>query len=405
MAKGFFSTSKLKSTSVTVIRSASCGKCGLYQTCQSPKMPVTGKGKLKILVVAEAPGRKEDEQNEQLIGESGQLLRDELDDLDIDLDEDCWKTNAIICRPPDNVTPTDDQIRACRPHLLKTIRDVNPVVVICLGNVALRSLIGHLWKESINKLGQWVGFKIPSRNPNMWVVPTFHPSYLLRQYKDKALALWFRKHIEAAVALKDSRPWDADVKDYADEVEVEMSGDRAALWLREIRSGTIAFDYETNCLKPEYEGSKIYTCSVCWNGKRTVAFPWRGEVIAEMRKLLHDHRVGKVAANLKFEDRWTRYHLKMKVRRWVWDTMISAHVNDNRRGITALKFQAYVYLGCPSYDDDIRPYLESGKKHRNRIDQVDLNDLLLYNGLDSLLEYRLMRIQRAKVRTIEPGVI
>ena len=95
MPKGFFSQAQLQS-SPQMSRIASCGICGLHKTCLSPKMPFTGKGRKKILFVAEAPGRIEDNKNEQLIGKAGQLFRRILTPLDFNLDRDGFKHNAII---------------------------------------------------------------------------------------------------------------------------------------------------------------------------------------------------------------------------------------------------------------------------------------------------------------------
>ena len=98
----------------------------------------------------------------------------------------------------------------------------------------------------------------------------------------------------------------------------------------------------------------------------------------------------KIAQNLKFEDRWTRVKLGHPVRNWLWDTMLAAHVLDYRRGITSLEFQAFVQLGVQLYDKHIKPYLKSvGQSRFNRIKELDLKDLLLYNGMDSLLTYKI----------------
>lgn len=87
--------STMKKPNVTTI--GLCEKCGLYKHCISPKMPYTGGGRKKILIIAEAPGKIEDEKNIQLIGRCGQELRTVLSDLGLDLDADFWKTNAVTC--------------------------------------------------------------------------------------------------------------------------------------------------------------------------------------------------------------------------------------------------------------------------------------------------------------------
>jgi hypothetical protein len=70
--------------------------------------------------------------------------------------------------------------------------------------------------------------------------------------------------------------------------------------------------------------------------------------------------------------------------------MIAAHLLDNTPGITGLKFQSFILLGQESYDDHIKPFFKSkGKSRFNRIKELDLNELLLYGGLDSLLTYKI----------------
>ena len=90
MNKGFFSISKLQNKQPES-HITKCGLCGLYKNCISPKMPPTGKGRKKILIVAEAPGEEEDKRNTQLIGRAGKYTRRVLKTLNIDLDIDCRK--------------------------------------------------------------------------------------------------------------------------------------------------------------------------------------------------------------------------------------------------------------------------------------------------------------------------
>jgi len=77
-----------------------CDQCRLYEGCVSPKMEFTGQGRKKILIIAEAPGKTEDEQGTQLVGDAGKLFRECLNSLDCSLDRDFWKTNIINCHIP-----------------------------------------------------------------------------------------------------------------------------------------------------------------------------------------------------------------------------------------------------------------------------------------------------------------
>lgn len=382
----FFSSSSV-TQSAPVPLVPRCGACGLHTSCKSPKMEVDGDGKRGVLIVGEAPGKHEDARGLPFVGDSGKLLSETLYECGVDLRRDCWITNAIVCRPPGNETPTDKEISYCRPNVVGAIRDLKPRVVILLGGVAVKSVLGWLWKDNPGGVTQWAGFQVPSQRIDAWICPTFHPSFVLREERGTA-GLWFRRHLREAFSL-DSRPWDGSPPDYASRVEIVESPTRAAKIVREMirRGGPVAFDYETDRLKPDRPEARIVCCSVCWRGKRTIAYPWHGEAVEATRELLRSP-LPKRASNLKFEERWSRAKLKTRVRNWEWDTMQAAHVIDNRSGITSIKFQSFVLLGQPTYNETVEPYLSGpGPNEPNRIREVDLRDLLLYCGMDSLLEF------------------
>lgn len=349
-------------------------------------MPPTGLGKKKILFVAEAPGEKEDKANVQLVGKSGQLLRRTLRSLGISLDKHCWKTNAVICRPPENEI-ADIMINSCRPNLMKTIKHYNPNVIVLLGTSSIKSMMHNIWEGEIGALNKWQGWTIPNHKPNAWIIPTYHPSYILRRNSD-VLDKMFKNHLKKAVELCKRKPW-KEVPDYINQVEIIYRPSEAAKILKEFkrRGDNFAFDYEGTCLKPEIDGAEIVSCSVCLKGKRTIAYPWEREAIDATAELLKG-KAGKIASNIKFEHRWTKKFLGFNIKNWFWDTMIAAHVIDNRSGITSVKFQSLVLLGMPSYDEHIKPYLKTKKQKLNKIKELNLKDLLLYNALDSLLEYK-----------------
>jgi DNA polymerase len=409
--KGFFSHDEIGRKLSPENRSSSCGVCGLYKAARTPKMELTGEGKKKILFVAEAPGADEDRKGVQLIGECGQLLRRFLGGLNFDLDEDAWKTNAVICRPPHNETPNDEKIDCCRPNLFQTIRKLDPNAIVILGATPLKSIIGHVWKENPGSISQWAGNVIPCQNPNAWIIPTYHPSYILRMRKfpdkpgNRPLEYWFRQHLKAAIEIaKTGKPWETIIP-YEKEVEV-ITGDKEAAEIIDglTESGRYAaFDYETNCLKPELPKAKIVSCSICFDGKKTIAYPWYGKAVEATKRFLNSP-IRKIAANLKFEDRWSRKIAGTEVMNWWWDTMINSHIINNKEGTTGLKFQAFAFLGCPPYADHIKPYLEPPKgTPYNRIDELDIYELLKYNGLDSLHEYRLAFIQKEKISNMKVG--
>jgi uracil-DNA glycosylase family 4 len=344
------------------------------------------------------------------VGPSGRLAAEAFRKAGLDFRKDCWITNALICRPPRNQIGDQRRIDYCRPNLLKVLDDLEPEKVVLLGNTAVKSLIGHLWDPDTKELNRWLGWQIPSQKVNAWVCPTYHPSYLLRNERNPVLGLLFVRHLEA-VARLEGRPW-KEVPDYASQVDLVYNPAEAARVLDRMREkgGLIAFDYETDRLKPDKKDSTIVCCSVCWRGRKTIAFPWKGEATRAMKDLLASPSCHFIASNMKFEDRWSR-RFGMRVRNWFWDTMLAAHALDNRKGITSIKFQSFVLLGQALWNKHLERALRTPKDKddkscnaENRIRAgVSWDDLLLYCGLDSLLEYLVARIQMRQAGEEVPG--
>lgn len=398
--KGFFAKSELlvMNKNRPAILSARCELCRLYKGCNSPKMPATGEGRLGVLVVAEAPGKTEDERNEQLIGKAGQRLRRELLAIDIDLDRDCWKTNALICRPPNNRTPSSEELGHCRPNLTDTIKKYQPHTIIVMGDSALNQVLDPYWGKDFGVFGRWVGERIPLQPLNTWICPTWHPSYIERMSSDKngaMYALWFGKHLKAAFELN-VRPW-KEVPDYKSLVE---KLDDASTALLEMKNyvGMAAIDYETNMLKPEGNKAVPVSVSITWGKskvERCIAYPLTPNNKELTREFLRSS-IPKIAANMKFEQRWSMRHFNTPVRNWFWDTMQCAHTLDNRDGVTSLDFQAFTKLGLPTYSDHISSLLKakgSAMTVNQILSEISVPQLLEYNGLDTITEFSLAVLQ------------
>lgn len=394
MNEGFFSITA-EDARKRLPNSARCGSCGKYRHCQSPKMPYKGKGRRQILIIGEAPGADEDDKNEQFVGKTGRRLEQELADVGIDMNRDCWKQNAVRCRPVKNKTPDTQTIQFCRPALFADIEELQPKHIWLFGSIPLKSVIGHLWGNEKVEALTWAGWHIPCESPNAWISHHYHPSYLERKH-DPLIELIFRNNLkEAASKLDIGRP--PKQPDLRDEVEIIYKPSQVRKALDEIRSGRIAFDLECNTLKPEYEGSKIISCSVCWNGKRTYAYPWEGEAIDATARLLKTP-LKKIAAHMKFEERWIYNKLGFRVNNLHWDTVLGAHILNYAKGVTGVKFQTFVRLGILPYDAHIKRFLKAKKgTHINQIEELPLRDVLEYNGMDSLCEYKLWKLQRKEL--------
>lgn len=403
---GFFSSSELQVVKSPTLEIPRCGACKLERNCESPKIEVVGEGRKKILIVGDAPGKEEDRQGVHFIGQPGEYLRDALVDLNIDVERDCWLTNSIICRPhtaqDKNRVPTDKEIEYCRPNLFNSINKLDPNVIILLGPVAVNSLIGGVWKEEAGEaIGKWVGWNIPLHKPNAWICPTWHPTHIIKNSDDGVLAKFFKEHLFNAVSLK-NKPWPKGPPDYKSKVKVIINPEEAAEEIRAIirkKPRLAAFDYETSTLKPEGAKARVVCCSIS-DGKTTISYPWHGVTRLATQEFIKDKDIGKCASNLKFESRWTMKEFGHKVVNWKWCTVLGGHTLDNRSGVCGLKFQSFVLLGQGAYDTHISPYLKSvkpGCNEENRTKEVGLRELLLYCGMDSLLEIEVAKKQMNRI--------
>lgn len=158
----------------------SCGACHLAKTRQKAVPGVGNGASPDILFIGEAPGADEDKQGEPFVGRAGQLLTKMIAAMGYTR-EQVFIANIIKCRPPENRTPTTDEMTVCLPYLKKQISLIRPKTIIALGATACKGLLGQgITISSIR--GIWQQFdRIP-------LMPTFHPAYLLRVPSAKAAA-------------------------------------------------------------------------------------------------------------------------------------------------------------------------------------------------------------------------
>jgi DNA polymerase len=134
-----------------------------------------------LMFVGEGPGEDEDRRGEPFVGRAGQLLTEIITNGMGLRRGDVYIANVVKCRPPGNRNPEPDEITACQPFLAAQIDAVAPRVIVALGKFAAHTLLGTTMP--ISKLrGRWFDFR------GRRLMPTFHPSYLLRTPSEKKLA-------------------------------------------------------------------------------------------------------------------------------------------------------------------------------------------------------------------------
>jgi uracil-DNA glycosylase family 4 len=342
---GFFTHKQTQSKERPDGRTLTCTTCGLYQYCKTPRMSPYGDFKKKILNIGEAPGDVEDAKGRPWQGKTGKLLYRMYKSVGIDLFEDCLNVNAVNCHPTDkqgrNRAPTNDEIAACRRIVLRVIDRYKPHVIVLLGNSAIQSIIGHRWTRELGGITKWRGWTIPDRDLKAWVCPTFHPSYVSRADADEVDAVWMQdlKRIVSKIdePLPEYREPQIDV--------VDEPGKMTSM------STIISIDFETTGIKPQAAGHRIVSCAIADSVDHAWAFlmPLKRSKQMPLLSVLRDKSIGKMAHNCKFEQTWATVRLRQPIAKIAWDSMLAAHVLDNRPGITSLDFQVYVNLGIIDY--------------------------------------------------------
>ena len=162
-----------------------CDKCGLAAT-RTNIVFGNGNADTRLMFIGEGPGADEDAQGLPFVGRSGKLLTKMINAMGLSRD-DVYIANIVKCRPPNNRNPLAEEAQACIGYLRSQIQIINPEIIVCLGSVSLNFLLqpeGKI-KLEISKLrGKWQNFY------GYKVLPTFHPSYLLRNPSKKREA-WY----------------------------------------------------------------------------------------------------------------------------------------------------------------------------------------------------------------------
>jgi len=162
-----------RSLPVIAAEASTCTKCSLSET-RTNVVFARGNPEAKLVFIGEAPGADEDAQGLPFVGRAGQLLDKMIQAMGLDPAKDVYVCNIVKCRPPDNRTPTPAEIETCIPYLHEQLAAIDPKVIVAMGNTAVGSLLGT--KLGITKVrGQWKLYR-----GKFAVMPTYHPSYLIR---------------------------------------------------------------------------------------------------------------------------------------------------------------------------------------------------------------------------------
>ena len=152
---------------------AVCKRCPLHAG-RTRTVPGQGNPCPEIVFVGEGPGADEDEQGLAFVGRAGKLLTQMIEAMGLSRDE-VFICNVVKCRPPGNRTPEPAEMAACLPYLRRQLEALKPRAIVALGGTALAGLVELPPGMGITRMrGRWLRFGETD------LMPTFHPSYLLR---------------------------------------------------------------------------------------------------------------------------------------------------------------------------------------------------------------------------------
>lgn len=398
---------------VDQLRSAAkqgCPACPLDKArLEHPKMPPTGAKEPVVYILGEAPGADEDEEGEQFIGKSGQLLRSLIPPKYAKRFR--WN-NTIRCRPPQNRDPEPIETECCRPLQAHDIEQSEPLAVFGFGLFPLKWATGMKNPQMVS----WRGRRLPVQfgKHTCWYYVLQHPEFILRTKNDRAHGgdaqeEVFRWDVQAAIRdafegkLPEPRVVPKAERSAGIRTPMLKYEDLDRALTEAERWPELGIDIETNGLRPYFRERKILTLSVS-NGPDTIAFPYQhpggdwGAAMPKVRRRVREFllRSGrKWAHQLNFEMEWLAEELGEEVL-WgtTWgDTLAQAYIlderGDERDGVKSLGDLTLINFGF-----DVKAESSVDTK---RLAEEPIGKVLLYNGMDARWCIELARAQGTRL--------
>ena len=357
---------------------ADCENCPLSN---EPFVPSYGPSKARLAVCGEAPGREEARLGKPFLGSSGKLLKEVLRQSGIDPDE-VFYTNACLCRPKDNRTPTKQEIKCCSKRLERELKEHDVSQILALGNTANTSVFGKAQPITTLRAGPP---KVAERFPGVEIVPSLHPAACLRNGDSFPSLVADVQKLNQTVRIK----WEPPQYKVFDEPNDALTAiallhkysDRLVVDIETAHDKDTAFEhpshYELLCIGIGYQPGKV-------------AIFERGALASEgvkkqLAKLLE---VGRVTAhNGKFDIQGMRSFAPDC--RLYFDTMLASYSVDERGGVHSLGYLGQEVLGTPNWKNAMKKWPNYGDAPVDVLDQ--------YNAYDVSVEWDLQDYYEANM--------
>lgn len=343
-------------------------------------VPGTGNEDADIMILGEAPGRKEDQRGEPFVGRAGMLLNELLGKAGL-IRDNLWITNVVKERPKNNnisqfvkinkkgVKMTED-FKDYLKLLQGEIRNVDPNVVVPMGKTALWALTGN------KKITKWRGSILECIDPpEQKVIPTLHPAAALRQY------LW-KHHISFDLRRIKEEAETPEINLPDNEYYLAPSFEEAMEYLDLCHDGPrFAFDIEVSgtevsCISFSAQEGEAMSIPFIERGREYFTLPQEVEIWKRIGEALEDPEVESIGHNVTFDATFLLRKYGIKARN-LQDTMIAQAINypDFPKG---LGFVTSIYTRIPYYKD-------AGKSLFKKQQYINNRDFWRYNAKDSVV--------------------
>ena len=425
----FFNGSKslFSNIKTDTVHTTGCSKCGAYLSCKNGRLDgVVGSN--DILLILPLPNVNEDNRGYCGCGEEYEWLADQLNEVGISFKQ-CSRINVIGCRTK-NLKAFD----MCRQRVDAFVNKVKPKLVIAFGSDTLSVTVGREWTRSLGDIQKWHSFCIPFRywNNGTWLVHAESPSEIVlsesfyknekwknaESFYEKAEAVcktgFYRMHTRVLKeGIRDAyrkckepipvRPESTIKPHVLNEADALVFLEKNYQYLKNNPDAILTFDLETNMIKAYNNNARVYSIAVLADKSLgSAAFrctPATKEAFVKLFTL----RPKVNGANVKFDFVWNVVKLGMNPADFkiYFDTVLMAHLLDNRDGITSLKFNTYRFFGI-TYESEAHKYFESdgGCNSENKIFEAPEHTILYYNALDVIYTDAVMQEQE-KLWTLE----
>ena len=179
---------------------SACGQCSQCSLSSTRNHVVFGVGPqdAEVLFVGEGPGQQEDLQGEPFVGAAGKLLDEMLSIVGLGR-HNCYITNIVKCRPPQNRDPAPDEQNACIGWLRSQTKLLNPKIIVCLGRISAMKLIREDFKIT-REHGTWF------EKSGIHFMAMYHPSALLRDVQKRPETFLDLKSLQSKILEISSDP-------------------------------------------------------------------------------------------------------------------------------------------------------------------------------------------------------